>query len=166
MIEYIDILNIIKKNEGSLVTFIIDYNVCNYDFLKTLTHELKNEYKIEYDRYDIKNINVKTVVFIDVNKIPSISNQNGGRSIFFRNILGNKNVILIAIKHVNMSVTPSGLYGGEELYSSNLVFSLKNKKLTVVKSRYSDLQYTNYLDISNINKYIRKIKLEQIIKNN
>ncbi len=70
MIEYIDIINAIKKCEGLLVTFMFDSYKCNYDFLKILINELKSEYKIEYDCYDI-NTEVKTVVIIDTSKIPN-----------------------------------------------------------------------------------------------
>lgn len=165
MITYPDILNSIKKCEGGLVTvMLLDYNLCNNEFLKSLFQELKTEYKIEYDNYNVKNIDVKTVVFIDTLKIPKVNNTIGNRSVLFRNIIGNKNVILITVKHINSSVTPSSLYGTEDIYASTIVFSIKNKKLTVVKTRYSELQYNDPLDISNITTLIRKIKLDKINK--
>lgn len=164
MIDYIDILNSIKKCEGGLVTIMLDYNYCNEEFLKSLYQELKTEYKIEYNLYDVKNIDVKTVVFINTNNIPRTNNSIGTRSIFFRHLIGNENVILIAVNKINVAMTPSSLYGTEEIYASNIVFLLKNKKLTIVKSRYSDLHYTTSLDISNMTTLIRKIKLNKINK--
>lgn len=164
MIEYVDILNSIKKCEGSLVTILMDYNNCNDDFLTSIYQELNIDYKIEYDRFDIKNINEKTVVFINVKNIPRAPNSIGIRSKIFRNLLGNENVILIAVNKINVAMTPSSLYGTEEIYQSNIVFLLKNQKLTIVKSRYSILQNTNSLDISNMTKLVRKIKLNRINK--
>lgn len=165
--DYIDILNSIKNSEGGLVTvMLLDHNICNYNFLKSLYQELKKEYNIEYDNYNIKNINVKTVVFIDILKIPRVNNSIGNRSILFRSLIGNENVIIIAIKHVNSALTPSSLYGGEEIYTSNIVFSIKDKKLTVVKSRYTEFHNNELLDISNISTLVRKMKLNKIIKNN
>ena len=166
MIEYIDIINAIKTCEGSFVTFLLDNNNCNKIFLNTLISEFKNEYEIEYDLYDLENINKKTIVIIDLNNIPVKKAVNIGiRSAFLSKIKTNKNAILIILKYVNFSI-PYNYYTGNEMYLSNLIFTLKDNKLNIQKSRYTKIKHTDYLDISNIHKHIRKIKLKQIIKNN
>jgi len=166
VIEYTDILNSIKKCNGSLVTILHDSIFINDEFLKFITQELSNEYKIEYDRYDIKTIDVKTIIVIKVSNIPRINNSIGNRSILFRSLIGNKNVILIALKSIDMYMASSNSLYGEEMYASNIVFQIKNKKLTIVKSRYSELHNTDSLDISNIIKKVRRNKINKINKIN
>lgn len=163
-IEFIDILNSIKNSECGLVTFIKDYDKTNNIFIEAITLELKKSYNIEYDKIDsdyVKNITEKTIIFINMSNIPRIQGQLKGA--MFRNLIGNENVILIALRRYN-ETTNTSLYGGEESYISNVIFLLKNKKLKVLKSRYTSPNENNIMDISNIIKLIRKLKLDIINK--
>lgn len=152
--KYNEIYKQIKLCEGNFVTIIRDSNTINDEFIRLLSEDLKSEYKIEINQMiDYHNITEKTIVFM-----------NFDRSINFKNMIGNKNVILIVLRDY-YKTSNTQLFGSPENidYLTDLIIFLKNEKMKILKMRNSD-DFPN--DIINIRKLTRNIKLKILNKNN
>ena len=152
--NYNKIYDQIRLYEGDIVTLIRDTNIINDEFIHLLSEDLKSDYKIEINQMiDYHNITEKTVVFM-----------NFDRSINFKNMLGNKNVILIVLRDY-YKTSNTQIFGSFENvdYLANFILFMKNEKMKILKMKnnHSDTEFDENI---NINKLNRNIKLKILNK--
>jgi hypothetical protein len=146
VITYFDILNSIKKCEGAFVTIIKNSGTINDDFIYSIIEDLKSEYAIEYNPISNDNVKVKTISIFNYSKLYNVGDINF-----------DENLITIIIRNYNETSNTQVFGESGADYFSSLVFLLKNGKLKVLKSRYSDIEGT--FDVSKI---VRKFKLKKL----
>lgn len=158
--NYNKIYNLIRLYEGDIITFVKDTNIINDEFIRLLSEDLKSEYKIEVNEMiDYHNITEKTVVFM-----------NFDRSINFKNMVGNKNVILFVLRNYYQT-SNTQLFGNIENvdYIASFILFMKNEKMKILKMRNdfdNSLEEFNadFEEIINIKKLNRNIKLKILSK--
>lgn len=151
MITYSDILDSIKQCEGSFVTIIKNSGTINDDFIYSMIEDLKSEYVIEHNPIPKNNFigfKAKTISIYDYNK-----------DIYLGDIINDESLITIVIRNYNETSNTQVFGDSGTIYFSSLVFLLKNGKLKVLKSRYSEIEGT--FDVS---KTVRKFKLKNLNK--
>ena len=150
--NYNKIYDQIRLYEGDIVTLIRDTNIINDEFIHLLSEDLKSDYKIEINQMiDYHNITEKTVVFM-----------NFDRSINFKNMVGNKNVILFVLRNYYQT-SNTQLFGSTENadYIANFILFMKNGKMKILKTRNAEDDSDNILNIHKLN---RNIKLKILSK--
>lgn len=149
--SYNKFYNQIKLYEGEIVTFIKDENPINDEFIRLLSEDLKPDYKIVVNQsIDYHNITEKTVVIMDYDK-----------SINFKDMTGNKNVILFVLRDY-FRTTNTQLFGSIENvdYVANFILFMKNERMKIfILNNNDDLDKTVI-----INKLNRNIKLKLLSK--
>ena len=159
MATYKDILNSIMNCEGDIVSFVITKDITSDNFLSAIQNSLSDKYKIRYEKDTpievIKDIKEKTLLVINYDK-----------KINFRKIssIKNENVIILVIRFTyetsNTEIFGDFTKGGSEyMYSSKLVFLLRNKKLKVLKAREEEKLDNLQLDVLQV---VRKQKLDKL----
>lgn len=143
-ITYNKLLNTIEQSKGSLVSIVYDFNTNHIDLIQSFTSDLGLKCRIvNYYDVDINN-SLKDNIF----------NRRDDKII---KMINEKYILIVLMKNYK------GMnFSGRKLtYCSNLILSLNDKKLKILKSRYSDMsQY----DSCDINILLRKIKLKNLNK--
>lgn len=154
---YSELLDLIKQCEGSFVTIIKDYDKLNRVALNSIKKSLSSEYKILECNYSINYIldvvlKTKEKTILIVNSL----DVKIGREI--RN--DNDNLIVILLKR-SFDLFNNNIHTNDAIcvYLSTVTFLLKDKKIKVIKSRY-----TNGDEVMDMNNFSRKMKLQNINK--
>lgn len=146
----------IKAYEGGMVTLILDSEPINNDFLFCIKDKLKNDYEIieTQDRKELKKYrDKKTIIIHQYNKD------------FKYDYLHCNNVILIILRdHYQTTNTSLVQQAGRLLYTASLILLLKNKKIKVLKQRFTKIKETIDLTELNLNSIIRKMKIKTLNK--
>lgn len=154
--KFKEILDTIKAYEGGMVTLILDSDPINNDFLFCIKDKLKNEYRIieTQDRNELKKYREeKTIIIHQYNKD------------FKYDYLHCKNVILIILRdHYYTTNTSLVHQTGRLLYTASLILLLKNKKIKVLKQRFTEIKENIDLTKLNLNSIIRKMKIKTLNK--
>lgn len=148
--SYNKFYNQIRLYEGEIVTFIKDENTINDEFIRLLSEDLKLDYKIVNQLIDYHNITEKTIVIMDYDK-----------SINFKDMTGNKNVILFVLRDY-FRTSNTQLFGSIENvdYVANFILFMKNERMKIFILNNND----NLDKTVNINKLNRNIKLKLLSK--
>ena len=150
MIDYKRLFELIKKCEGGIVTLMIDNKPINLKFIHNIKNYLGLNYKIKNEQLNINEIKEKTVVFF-----------NFDENLNFTIMMGNRNVIMIIIREE--SKTHNIDLFGSVSYIADMIFYIKNEKLKVLKSRYTNSELEGSTDINTlINEISIKIRLEKL----
>ena len=152
-----DILNLIRKYNGCVITIIKDYNAINDDFISLLANDLKEYFNIQYSYDNLSD--EKNLVIINYAGLFEEYSKSGldRREDYINNKNYNYNLTSIIIREY-AKTSNTDIFGMESVTSSLVLLLFKNK-IKVLKSRFSN---SNDKRIMNITSIVRKFKLQKL----